>query len=93
MCHTYILYSSIRDKYYVGSTCDNLAERINKHNTNQKGFTGGTGDWTLVHSEPYPNVSMARKRENEIKAWKSRKMIEALIANSSNGDTGLEHPD
>jgi len=93
MCFAYILYSHSRDKYYIGSTCDTLPERIRKHNTNHKGFTGDYGDWNLVHSEPYPNVSLIRKRENEIKNWKSRKMIEALIAKASRNNNGLEHPD
>ena len=93
MCFAYILYSPSRDKYYIGSTCDTLTERIRKHNTKHKGFTGGFGDWALVHSESYPNVILARKRENEIKDWKSRKMIEALITKASNSENGLEHPD
>ena len=35
----YILYSPGRDRYYIGHTND-LNERIRKHNTNYKGYTG-----------------------------------------------------
>ncbi|WP_333908728.1 GIY-YIG nuclease family protein [Marinigracilibium pacificum] len=38
--HSYILYSRILDKYYVGHTGDLLTERLRKHNSNHKGFTG-----------------------------------------------------
>ncbi|RLD36252.1 MAG: hypothetical protein DRI74_09440 [Bacteroidetes bacterium] len=39
----YILHSQKLNKYYIGST-QNLEERLRKHNSNHKGFTGGIGD-------------------------------------------------
>ena len=57
-----------------------MEERIRKHNTNHKGFTGGVGDWELKHSEEYSTKEDALKREKEIKSWKSRKLIEKLIS-------------
>jgi len=30
--------------YYVGYTCDDLKERLRKHNTNHKGYTGRAND-------------------------------------------------
>ena len=39
----YILYSLVTNKYYVRFTGDELQERIRKHNSNHKGFTGGKG--------------------------------------------------
>jgi len=82
MFHLYILFSQIKNRYYVGSTGDILEERIRKHNSNHKGFTGGIGDWELKYSEEYSTIQDARKRENEIKKWKSRKLIEKLISKS-----------
>jgi putative endonuclease len=67
------------DKYYVGHTSDDLSERLRKHNTNHKGFTGGKGDWELKYKEEYTEKSLAYAREREVKKWKSRKMIEKLI--------------
>jgi putative endonuclease len=78
MFHLYILFSPTKNKYYIGHTGDDLVERIRKHNSNHKGFTGGIGDWELKYSEEYVTKSEAMKREKEIKSWKSRKMIEKL---------------
>ncbi len=73
----YILYSTSIDKYYVGHTLD-LPERLRKHNTNHKGFTGKTSDWKIFYSEQFATKSEAFAREREVKAWKSRKRIIAL---------------
>jgi len=80
MAYTYILYSESANRYYVGSTGVALSLRIKKHNTNHKGFTGGFADWTLKYHEAFDTEEQARKREREIKAWKSRKLIERLIS-------------
>ena len=85
MCICYILYSGSLDRYYVGSTCDSMDNRLRKHNSAHKGFTGKADDWQVVHYESFTDVSQARERELQIKRWKSRKLIEGLI--------GLEHPD
>ena len=81
---TYILYSQKLHKYYIGSTGDDLNERLRKHNSHHKGFTGGKGDWKIVYQEAFNIKTEALKREQQIKNWKSRKRIEQLI--------GLEHP-
>ena len=80
MSHFYILYSAVLDKYYVGYTSDLLSERVRKHNSDHKGFTGGKGDWELKYSETFTEKSFAFAREREVKKWKSRKMIEKLIS-------------
>ena len=79
MYTVYILFSFIRNHYYIGYTGDCLEERLRKHNSNHKGFTGGNADWKLVYSEEFSNKTEACQREKEIKDWKSRKMIEKLI--------------
>ena len=78
MHFVYILYSRTRDKYYIGS-CEDVNKRLIKHNTNHAGFTGKTGDWIIKYTEEYADKLTAFKRESQIKAWKSRKMIEKLI--------------
>ena len=85
--YTYIIFSPIKNKYYIGHTGDNLDERIRKHNSDHKGFTGGIGDWELKYSEKYDTKSDALRREKEIKRWKSRKLVEKLIL------AGSVHPD
>ena len=92
MSHSvYILYSASLEKYYIGYTSDEMSERLRKHNTNHKGFTGGIGDWSIVYTESFNSAIDARKRELQIKKWKSRIMIERLISKHSSADS--EHPD
>jgi putative endonuclease len=88
MYTVYILYSSKRDCFYIGSTSDSVFERLKKHNSNHKGFTGGVGDWVCVYQECFNNKSLALKREKEIKTWKSKIRIQKLIMENA----GNEHP-
>ena len=75
----YILYSTVKDKYYIGFTGDDINERLRKHNSNHKGFTGSVADWKLMFGEVYYSKQEAMQREKQIKNWKSRKMIEKLL--------------
>ena len=83
--YVYILYSTQKNLYYIGFTGDSIAERIRKHNSNHKGFTGNIGDWHLVYLEEFQSKTDATVRQKQIKNWKSRKAVEKLIA--------LKHPD
>ena len=76
--YTYILYSAILDKYYIGST-NNLEERLSKHLSNHKGYTSRAKDWVVKYHELFATKTEARSREMQIKKWKSRKKIEQLI--------------
>jgi len=77
--YVYILFSKYKNKFYVGYTSEELSERIRKHNSNHKGFTGGLGDWELKYSECFETKIEASNREKQIKNWKSRLLIEKLI--------------
>ena len=76
----YILFSHCADKFYIGHTTEPIAERLRKHNSDHEGFTGKYRDWVVVYSENYSTKELAYSREREVKAWKSRKKIEQLIA-------------
>ncbi|WP_111672377.1 GIY-YIG nuclease family protein [Algoriphagus litoralis] len=78
-CSFYILFSKSKEKYYMGHTCEQINQRIRKHNSNHKGFTGSEADWKLVFIENFPDKSSAYARERAVKSWKSRKKIEELI--------------
>jgi putative endonuclease len=80
--YLYVLYSPERDRYYIGHTGDALDERLRKHNSNHKGYTGKTGDWKIVYLEGFPTKGEAYAREREIKSWKSRKRLETLIGSA-----------
>jgi len=84
MAFVYILFSESLDKFYVGSTSTDLADRLRRHLSSHSGFTAKVKDWRIVYSEPFPDKAQALKREKEIKAWKSRAMIAKLIR-----ETGL----
>ena len=77
--YTYILHSQKLSKYYVGYS-DDVENRLKKHLTNHKGFTGKAKDWIVVYTESYTTKEEARKRELQIKGWKSKRMIEKLIS-------------
>ena len=80
--HLYILYSATKEGYYIGHTGDNLNERLRKHNSHHKGFTGKFNDWKIAYNEVFETKEQAYAREREIKAWKSKKRITELIAGS-----------
>jgi putative endonuclease len=79
MCTVYVLYSGIRDKFYVGYTCMNMEERLRRHNSFHGGYTGKVKDWKIEYTETFASKVEAIKREKEIKSWKSRKRIIELI--------------
>ena len=58
----YILYSKSQDKYYSGYTSSKLNERLRKHNSNHKGYTGKADDWEVVYYETYAVKELAYKR-------------------------------
>jgi putative endonuclease len=84
----YILFSISRSKYYIGYTGDNIEQRLRRHNSNHKGFTGSVNDWKVVYTEMFEEKRAAHKREREVKNWKSRGRVERLIAGGS-GHSGL----
>ncbi|MDR3047049.1 MAG: GIY-YIG nuclease family protein [Bacteroidales bacterium] len=80
MATFYILYSIAIDKYYVGATCDDISERLRRHNSkHKKGFTGKANDWTVVYCEIFATKEEAFAREREVKSWKSRGRLAQLV--------------
>ena len=88
MAYLYILFSDSCDKFYVGSTRDRPEDRLYKHNNQHKGFTSMASDWRIVYLEVFEVYALALEREKTIKAWKSRKLIEKLVATN----LGSAHP-
>ena len=82
MFTTYILYSKLLNRFYIGYTSDDIKLRLQKHLANHKGFTSKAKDWEIVYSEEHETKQMTMRREKEIKNWKSRKMIEKLISST-----------
>jgi putative endonuclease len=78
MFFIYILFSQSLNIYYIGFTSD-LKDRLRKHNSNHKGFTGTRSDWIVKYTEKFETKIEALNREKQIKNWKSRLMIEKLF--------------
>ena len=78
MYYTYILKSDRDGSFYTGQ-CENIQERVERHN---KGYTRSTKakiPWKLAYYETYHTRSEAIKRELQIKKYKSRQYISNLI--------------
>ena len=81
MAFVYILQSETTGRFYIGSTND-LDRRLSEHARNHTPCTRNRGPWKPVYQESFPNLAEARRRESEIKRWKSARMIRALIQDS-----------
>jgi len=79
MAFVYILQSETTERFYVGST-DDLQRRMSEHLRGHSPATRGRGPWKLVYQKHFDTLIGARRRELEIKHWKSAKMIQALVA-------------
>ncbi len=77
----YILQSETSGRFYVGST-DDLERRMSEHLRGHTPSTRGRGPWKLVYKEEFVTLLEARRRELEIKRWKSSRMIRALMSAS-----------
>jgi putative endonuclease len=78
MASLYIMQSQTTGRYYIGST-NELGRRLREHARGHSLATRGRGPWKLVYCEEFGDLAEARKREYEIKQWKSARMIQALI--------------
>jgi putative endonuclease len=78
MGFVYILQSETSGRFYVGST-DHLIRRFSEHRRGKVRATHNRGPWTVAYWERYGTLAEARRREYEIKQWKSSKMVRALV--------------
>lgn len=64
---------------YSGITND-LTQRVKKHNSGKGAkYTAIRNPVNLVYSEKYDNISLARKREEQIKKWSKVKKEELIL--------------
>ena len=78
MWFTYIIYSELRDQYYIGYA-QNPSSEVERHNLGEMAATRKGNPWRLVYVEKYPSEADAMRRAKEIKAKKSRSYIEQLL--------------
>lgn len=77
MFYVYILQSNKSGVYYIGCT-DDVERRIIQHNSGKVRSTKAYKPWLLRYKAKYNTLSEARRREAQIKKWKSRLAIERL---------------
>ncbi len=89
MAFLYILQSETTGRFYIGSAPE-LERRVTEHLRGHCLATRNRGPWKLVHQERFDTLLEARRRELEIKRWKSANMVRALVESSVgwSGPTG-----
>ncbi len=75
----YILKSLVNGRYYIGST-NNLRRRLFEHNHGKTKSISFTRPYELVFKQIYSSVLEARRVERKLKNFKSRRIIEKIIA-------------
>ena len=81
MPYVYILYSTQKDKFYIGITSTSVEERYEKHLLNHYSnkFTASIKDWEVFHSIECITMEQALKIEKHLKNMKSKTYIRNLI--------------
>ncbi|MEK7516628.1 MAG: GIY-YIG nuclease family protein [Patescibacteria group bacterium] len=74
MFYTYLLKSQKRDWIYIGAT-DDLKQRVEKHNKGLVKSTKFYVPFELIYYEAYKTLSLARKREYDLKNNSQQKEI------------------
>jgi putative endonuclease len=78
MFHVYVLRSNKTGRRYVGS-CENLADRLGRHNAGHSKATQHGIPWTLVHSEGFADRTQAVKKERYYKTGRGREELDRII--------------
>ena len=74
----YILQSEKTSRFYIGCATEVLV-RLTQHQRGQTISTRGRGPWVLVYQERFETLAEARRRERQLKSWKSHRSILELI--------------
>ena len=81
MSDVYILQSETTNRFYIGCA-EQPSSRLSEHQRGQTKSTRGRGPWVLVYQEHFDTLSAARQREQQLKRWKSHRLIQELITRS-----------
>jgi len=76
---TYILYSKTINKYYIGYTSMKIKDRLQRHQSNHKGFTGRATDWEIVYTNSFEEKPAAITLERKIKKRGAERFLKALL--------------
>jgi putative endonuclease len=77
MFHVYVLKSAKTGRRYVGS-CEDLHDRLRRHNNGESKATKHGAPWTLIHTEKFETRSAATLREKYSKTGTGRDELDNL---------------
>jgi putative endonuclease len=77
MFHVYVLRSGTTGRRYVGS-CENVDERVRRHNAGHSKSTRHGIPWNLIHRESFLTRAEAAKKEHYYKSGRGRDELERL---------------
>ncbi len=77
MFHVYVLRSAKTGRRYVGS-CEDVAERLRRHNAGHSKSTRHGVPWVLLHSESFSSRAEAMGKERYYKTGKGRDELDRL---------------
>jgi putative endonuclease len=81
MSVVYVLQSESSKRFYIGCA-DQPELRLTEHNRGQTVSTRGRGPWIVAYQEQFDTLVAARRRERQLKRWKSHRSIQELIDSS-----------
>jgi len=79
----YVLRSEVTDRRYIGS-CQNILERLQRHNAGHSKATKHGAPWKLIYHERFATRAEAVRRETYFKTGRGREELDVL--QSSNLD-------
>jgi putative endonuclease len=77
MFHVYVLRSATTGRRYIGS-CEDLDERLRRHNLGHSKATRHGIPWILVHRESFSSRAEATRRERYFKTGRGREELDGL---------------
>ena len=84
MYFVYVLHSEKSGRYYIGSS-KNVEQRLTQHNSGMMRSTSPHRPWQLMYTEAHETLAEARRRESQIKSWKSPSYMERVLGLASQG--------
>ncbi|MFN0010256.1 MAG: GIY-YIG nuclease family protein [Phycisphaerales bacterium] len=78
MFWVYVLRSEKTGRHYTGS-CQDVAERLRRHNAGHSPATRTGVPWLLIHAEPHPTKAAACARERHLKTGHGRAELDGLL--------------
>jgi putative endonuclease len=76
---TYVLLSERTGRRYTGS-CEDVDERLRRHNAGHSPSTRHGVPWKIVHCESFETRTDAVQRERFLKSGKGRAVLDRLLS-------------